>query len=396
MIAHWNSNHYVVVYAVTKTHVIIGDPRIGIKHLTRTQFCQSWTGYTLWIYPSIDVQKADNKSVFPSKFFKLLRPHKRVLLGILGASAAVQFLGVLIPVFTQILLDKVVNQSSYSAFWAIGSGLLLARIIRELTISVRRYLFLHMGNKLDLTLVVGFITHALRLPLQYYDTKYVGDIVSRIGENRKIRKFVTGDAITTILDTVSIILYVVLMCWYSFKLSVLALVIVPFLLGLAIISTPVLVRQSREVFASLVQEQSYLIEILKGIGTIKSMGVERTVRWRWKNLLNRYIKVNFANQITQERFRLVTVVGETIISSSVLLIGVWLVMEQELSIGQLVAFNMLLAQTIEPFKRVSLLWHEFQEIRIAIERTNDVFHAKVEQEVDNDLQRYKQHWQDCI
>ena len=381
VIAHWEGNHFVVVYEVNATQVIINDPRIGTKYLSRPEFCSGWSGYALWLSPTVDFQRIKDKKISFSQFFSLLQPYKKVLSEIIAASIGVQILGLISPIITQILLDQVVTQSSSTTFWAIGIGLLIVRIIRELTISIRRYLLFHTGNKLDLTLIVNFIAHALKLSVDYYDSRYVGDLVSRIGENRKIRQFITGDVITTALDIVSVFLYASVMFWYSWKLSIIALLIVPFLLIVTSISTPVLVRKSREVFASFSKEQSYLIEILTGITTIKSMGVERAVRWRWENLINQFININFDTQMVKERLRVLSIVGETLISTSVLLVGVWLVMHQELSVGQLIAFNMLLVQVIDPLKRLNFLWHEFQEIRIAIERTEDVLNAPIEQQL---------------
>jgi ATP-binding cassette, subfamily B, bacterial len=377
-IAHWSGNHYVVVYKITSKIVVIADPKIGIKKLSRQDFCAHWTGYALWLEPTARFYQQENKQAELGKFINLLRPYKTVLLEILITSVVVNLLGLVLPIFTQVLLDRVVNYGASATFWAIGSGLLIARIVQSILLSLRRYLLFHTADKLDLTLIVGFVGHALKLPLSYFESRYVGDITSRIQENRKIRQFLTADTITTLLDVLNIFLFAGLMFWYSPKLTLLALVIVPILIVLTKLFTPLLMNLSRQVFSAGALEQSYLIEFLSGITTIKSMAVEQAVRWRWERLLNKYVNISFDNQMVQERLSLVASLSETIISTSVLLLGIWQVIHNQLTIGELIAFNMLAGQVISPFKRLNLLWHDFQEVRIAVERCEDVLSSQPE------------------
>ncbi|MGL5836586.1 MAG: peptidase domain-containing ABC transporter, partial [Waterburya sp.] len=343
-IAHWDGNHYVVVYKVSSKQVTIGEPKIGVMNLSRQDFCTHWTGYALWLNPLAKFYQQENTKVSFGQFFGLLQPYKLILCEILTASLVVNILGLLVPIFTQILLDKVVGYGAMATFWAIGSALLMAQIVQEVLISLRRYLLFHTAHKLDLTLIVSFISHALKLPLSYFESRYVGDIISRVQENRKIRQFLTADAITVILDLASIFLFASLMFWYSPILSVLALAVVPILIALTWLFTPVLMNLSRQVFNASATEQSYLIEFLSGIATVKSLGVEQSVRWRWESLLNRSVNISFNNQMIQERLFLTAALSETIISISVLLLGIWQVLHGQLTIGQLVAFNMLTGQ----------------------------------------------------
>ncbi len=270
-IAHWDGNHYVVVYQVTSKLVIIGDPQIGKLFLSRQDFCSHWTGYALWLNPTAKFIEQESKKISFGQFTHLLRPYKVILLEIVVASSVINLLGLISPIFVQILLDQVISSGAIATFWTIGSGLLIARIVQEILVSLRRYLLFHTAHKLDLTLIVSFISHALKLPLSYFDLRYVGDITSRIAENRKIRQFITADAITTLLDVCSVFLFAGLMFWYSPLLSVLALAVVPILIALTWLFTPVLMNLSRRVFSAGTTEQSYLIEFLSGITTVKSI-----------------------------------------------------------------------------------------------------------------------------
>ena len=382
-IVHWRGNHYIVVYRVTKDKVIVSDPKIGRRHLTRQEFVKEWNGYTLLLTPTAKFKQVPEAERNVWKYFQLLKPHRLVLIEIIAASLMIQMLGLITPIFTQILLDRVVVQRSTSTLVAIGAGLIVFSLFGVAMSSLRRYLLYHTANKLDLSLIVGFINHTFRLPLSYFETRYVGDITSRISENRKIRDFITGEAISTMLDVLSVFIYISLMLWYSWQLSLMALAVIPVFAINAVIFTPFLLKISRENFAAKTKEQSYLIQAIKGIGTVKSMGVERNVRWRWEDLINESVRINFSGKMILERLTVSTGIIQTLISQFTLLLGVWLVIQEQLTIGQLVAFNMLVGNVVSPFQRLIGLWNQFQEILVAVERLDDVINSPPEEDLSS-------------
>ena len=382
-IAHWKGKHYVVIYKITKDRVIIADPALGRRNLTRTEFVKAWTGYTLLLTPTVKFKQTPEAKQNLSKYLELLKPYWLVLLEIMAASLLLQIIGLFLPIFTQLLLDRVVVQRSTSTLIAIGAGLIIFSLFSVVMSSLRRYLLYHTANKLDLSLIVSFITHALRLPLGYFETLYVGDITSRISENRKIRRFLTGDALITLLDVLSVFVYVSLMLWYSWQLTLLALVGIPFFAIITLFFTPFLLRISREDFSAAAKARSYLIEVLTGIVTIKSMGVERNVRWRWEDLINESVKISFTSIMIGERLQIATSTIEVLSSQFTLLFGVWLVIQDQLTIGQLVAFNMLVGNVISPFQRLISLWNDFQEILVAVERIDDVINVPPEEDLES-------------
>jgi HlyB family type I secretion system ABC transporter len=379
-IAHWEGNHYIVVYAITKRAVVVSDPALGRRRLTRDQFQVGWTGYTLLLQPTQALQNAPEAQSDLWRFIELLKPYRWVFLEVLLASLLIQLFGLCTPIFTQILLDRVVVERSISTFFAAGTGLLIFSVFGILMRSLRRYLLFHTANRIDLSLAVGFIAHALRLPQRYFDTRYVGDITSRISENRTIRRFLSSDAILTLIDLLMVFVYFGLMFWYSWPLALTAAVLLPILAIITLITTPFLKRVSREIFNTKTKEGSYLIEVLTGVTTIKALGIERLVRWRWEELFNQSIKTNFSGQLLRERFNLVNDVIETTGTRLIFLFGVWLVINEQLSIGQLFAFNMLLGNVFSPFQRLITLWNDFQEVVIAVERLNDVLNTLPEED----------------
>jgi len=225
--------------------------------------------------------------------------------------------------------------------------------------------------------------YTFRLPLSFFESRYVGDIISRVQENHKIQRFLTGEALSILLDLLTVFIYVELMLWYSWKMALLALLIIPPFVLLALIATPFLQKTSREIFNSLVGESSYLIEALTGVRTVKSLAVEQTVRWHWEELLHKSVKSNFAGQVIGNRLQIFSGAIEAVVTTGLLWFGAGLVIQGELTPGQLVAFNMLLGNVIRPFQRLTVLWNQVQEVVIAIERIHDV----IETEPEEDLQQ---------
>jgi ATP-binding cassette subfamily B protein len=172
-----------------------------------------------------------------------------------------------------------------------------------------------------------------------------------------------------------------LMFWYSPPLALLVLAIVPPFVVLALFATPFLKRISREVFSALAQENSYLIQSLTGITSIRSMAIEQTVRWRWEEFLNNLTRKNFSGQVISNQLQMISSTIQSLATTGLLWFGAWLVIQNQLTIGQLVAFNMLLGNVIQPFQRLIVLWNQLQEVIVSIERINDVLEAEVEEDL---------------
>ncbi|MEH1848322.1 MAG: peptidase domain-containing ABC transporter [Nostoc sp.] len=386
-IAHWEGNHYIVVYKITPKQVIVADPNIGQRTLSHAEFKANWTGYTLLLQPTAMLKDTKETSTPFWQYFELMKPHSLVILEVFVASLFIQIFGLVTPLFTQLILDRVVVQRSELTLTAVGLGLLIFSLFRVAMTGLRQYLLDHTANKLDLALIVGFIRHTLRLPLSYFESRYVGDIISRVQENRKIQRFLSGEALSILLDLVTVFIYLGLMFWYSWKMALLVLVIIPPFFLLALIATPFLQKISREIFNAVAKESSYLIEALSGVRTVKSTAVEQTVRWHWEELLSKEIKTNFSGQIISNRLQIFSNTIEAVVTTILLWFGAYQVIHDQLTIGQLVAFNMLLANIITPFQRLTVLWNQLQEVVIAVERINDVLDTEPEEDLQHQVRQ---------
>lgn len=381
-IAHWEGKHFVVIWQITSKSVIIGDPAIGQLTLSRAEFASKWEGFTLLLQPTWKFRETKEDKASLWQFYRLLEPHWFVLLEIFIASLVIQIFGLIMPVFTQLILDRVIVQGSLTTLWAMGIGALIFGVFRVAITGLRAYLLDHTANRIDTALITGFIRHTLSLPLGYFESRYVGDIISRVGENRKIQRFLSGEALSILLDLLTVFVYVAVMFRYSWQLALISLAIVPPFLLLALISTPFLQRISRDIFQAIAKESSYLIEILTGICTVKSTATERSTRWHWEDLFSVEVKKNFSGQIIGNNLQIVSNLIESLATTGLLCFGAYLVIQGQLSIGQLIAFNMLFAQIIGPFQRLTVLWTQFQEVNIAVERINDVLDAKPEENLE--------------
>ncbi|MEM9925663.1 MAG: peptidase domain-containing ABC transporter [Cyanobacteria bacterium P01_D01_bin.50] len=378
-IVHWEGKHYIVVYEINKKHVIVCDPAIGQRSISHGEFKEKWTGYALLLQPTLGLKEAKEEVTGVWRFYELVKPHSWVLFEVFMASILLQVFGLITPLFTQLLLDRVIVQGSISTLNAVGLGLLIFGLFSIVVNAVRQYLLYHTANRISVAMLVGFLKHTFSLPLSYFESRYVGDITSRIDENSKIQSFLTGETLSIILDLITIVVYLAVMFWYNWQLTLAVLLIVPPFFILALASTSILRKMSREIFNASAEQNSYLIQSLTGIRSVRSMAIENTVRWRWEELLNNVIKKGFRAKIIGTRLQIISGTIDTISSTGLLWYGAYLVIQNQLTIGQLIAFNMLMGNVISPFKRLSGVWNQFQEIMISTERINDVLEAKTEE-----------------
>lgn len=378
-IAHWQGDHYVVVYRVSRTRILIADPALGKRSLSHRDFQMGWTGYALLLDPTDQLEVTEPEKASLKRFWGVLWPHRSVLLQIIVASLLLQVFGLVTPLFTQVILDRVVVQKSLVTLHVFAIGLLLFSIWRVGLVAVRQYLLDYFSNRLDLTLISGFISHTLMLPLKFFELRQVGDIITRVQENQKIQLFLTRQAVSTWLDALMIFVYLGLMVYYNWKLTLLVLAIIPPIVILTLVATPLMRRISREIFNQEAAENSSLVELLAGVATVKTAAAERDLRWRWEELLTRTLNTQFRGQKLANGLTAASGLINSFGSTLLLWYGATLVIQEQLTIGQFVAFNMLIGNVIAPIMALVGLWYEFQEVVISVERLDDVFSTRPEE-----------------
>ncbi len=377
-IVHWQGYHYVVVYKIDRRHIWVSDPALGNRRYTRKYFEENWKGITLTIEPtaSFDEQSEDTSSL--KRFFQFLKPHKTILMEIFIASLLLNLFGLATPIFTQNIVDKVLIHQNISMLNILLIGMLIVLVFRILTIIVRQYLIIHTSMKIDLKMLTVFYKHLLSLPLGYFKVRKIGDFISRFSENTKIRNFLTNTALSIVLDTFLIVVYLSLMFYYNVQLTSLAIVFIPLFILMTLGFTPVLKKLNIDAFAARTDSGSHLIESIQAIDTIKAMNLEHTMRWKWEDKFVKSLNIDFRLLNTTMYFNSLGEFIAALSSTVILWYGAHKVIQQAMSVGELMAFMALLGSVITPINRLVSAWDNIQQTLVSVDRLNDVFSAKTE------------------
>ena len=378
-IAHWEGDHYVVVYRIRDDRILVADPDGGKKEFSTSKFSASWTGYALLLEPTENLYEAPEEKRSLTRFFKLLLPYRSIGITIVVASLLIQILGLISPLFTQIILDQVVTNKSQSTLNVLVVGILMFGSLGIGLSAIRSYLLSYLANRLDLTMIGGFVNHALNLPLKFFESRRVGDIITRVQENQKIQQFLIENLLLSWLDFVTGFIYLGLMLYYNWRLTALILLLIPPIVALTLAATPLLRKISRERFNAAADQNSSLVEMMSGISTVKAVTAEQDLRWRWEDLLTKQLNVGFKGQKLAINLGLLSGLINSIGGALLLWYGASLVIQDQLTIGQYVAFNMMKGYIISPVLILVGLWDELQEVLISVERLNDVFETKSEE-----------------
>ncbi len=377
-IAHWEGIHYVVVYKTTSHHVIIADPAAGRKKIPKALFLQKWTGFGLLLSPTDQLQQTEIKQASLGRYAKALLPYRGLIVQIICISLLIQCFGVITPLFTQVILDRVVVQKSVSTLNVFVIGLLVFGLWGLIMSAARQYLLSYFSNRLDLTLVSGFIRHVMSLPMRFFESRRVGDILTRVQENQKIQQFLIGQVVLAWLNLATGFVYLALMLYYNWQLTVLALMMIPPIVIITLGSTPFLRQISRQVFKEAADQNSALVEMVSGIATVKTTATEQEMRWRWEDHLTRQMNARFKGQKLGIGLQSLSGSINSVGSTLLLWYGATLVIQGQLTVGQFVAFNMMIGRVISPVVALAGLWDELQEVLISVERLNDVFESPAE------------------
>ncbi|MGF1588937.1 MAG: ABC transporter transmembrane domain-containing protein [Pleurocapsa sp.] len=378
-IAHWQGDHYVVVYRIKEHKILVADPGKGKFEVSSSEFATNWTGYALLLEPTENLADAPEEKRSLSRFFKLLLPYRSIGITVIIASLLIQVLGLVSPLFTQIILDQVVGNKSQSTLNVLVIGIVMFGSLGIGLSSIRNYLLSYLANRLDLTMIGGFVNHALKLPLKFFESRRVGDIITRVQENQKIQQFLIQNLLLSWLDFLTGFVYLGLMLYYNWQLTALILLLIPPIVLLTLAATPLLRKVSRDRFNATADQNSSLVEMMTGISTLKAVAAEQDLRWRWEDLLTRELNVRFQGQKLAINLGLLSGLINSIGGAALLWYGATLVIQDQLTIGQYVAFNMMKGYIISPVMVLVGLWDELQEVLISVERLNDVFETKSEE-----------------
>ncbi|MCJ8170771.1 type I secretion system permease/ATPase [Pseudomonas sp. A3.4] len=311
-------------------------------------------------------------------FIPAVVKYRKLLGEVLVASFVLQIFALLTPLFFQVVMDKVLVHRGLSTLDVIAIGLLGIMVFETLLSGLRSYVFAHTASRIDVELGSRLFRHLITLPLAYFQARRVGDSVARVRELENIRSFLTGNAITLVLDVLFSVVFIAVMFFYSGWLTLVVLLSLPVYFVISLLITPLLRARLNESFNRGAENQAFLVETVNGIDTLKSMAVEPQVNRKWDNQLAGYVAASFKTQtLSTVAHESVGLVGK-LVTVATLWLGARLVIDGDLTVGQLIAFNMLAGRVSQPIMRLAQLWTNFQQTGVSVQRLGDILNARTE------------------
>lgn len=379
---------YAVLFAADAHEVVLAVPSQGMVRCKPSQIVEHLEVVENSFPPQLRALLLTHTKETPQERFGLrwfipyLFRYKRVLIEVFLASFFVQLAQLANPLVIQLIIDKVIVQNSISTLNILGMLLLVVGIFEAVLTTLRTYLFVDTTNRIDMGLGSQIIDHLLRLPLRYFEKRPVGELSTRINELENIRQFLTGTALTVGLDAVFSVVYIIVMLFYSWQLTLVGLGTIPIFIVITLIASPTVSRQLRNKAERNASTQSYLVEVMSGIQTVKAQNIELRSRFSWQERYARYVAAGFKTVVTSTLANSTGDFLNKLSSLLVLWVGAYLVLQGELTLGELIAFRIISGYVTGPILRLARLWQNFQETALSLERLSDIVDTPQEAEID--------------
>jgi ATP-binding cassette, subfamily B, bacterial HlyB/CyaB len=364
----------------------VGDGKIIVQHpftpkpelMSEADFTALWDGRLILMTRRAALTDLTRRFDF-SWFLGAIQKYKGLLVEVVVASFFLQLFALVTPLFFQVIIDKVLVHRGISTLQVLVLGMLTITIFEAVLSTLRTYLFSHTTNRIDVELGARLFRHLLGLPLAYFQARRAGDSVARVRELENIRNFLTSSSLTLVIDFFFTFVFLGVMTFYSPFLTGVVLCSFPFYIGISAGATPLFRRRLDEKFRRNAENQAFLVESVSAIETLKAMAVEPQMQRRWEEQLAAYVASSFrvlalgntASNAVQLVSKLVTV--------AVLFFGAKLVIDQTLSVGELVAFNIMAGRVSQPILRIAQVWQDFHQARLSVLRLGDILNTPAEQ-----------------
>ncbi|TCK19228.1 subfamily B ATP-binding cassette protein HlyB/CyaB [Thiogranum longum] len=377
-LAQKDDGQWVVLAKVDAERVLVQDP-LEKRPLTlpRALFESAWNGSLILV--TRRALLSDEKTLFGFRWFiPAILKYRKLFSEVLIASFFLQLFALITPLFFQVVIDKVLVHKGLTTLDVLAFGLIVVSIFEVVLGGLRTYVFSHTANRVDVELGARLYRHLISLPMSYFGARRVGDSVARVRELENVRNFITGSALTLVIDLFFTFVFLAVMYYYSPTLTWVVLASIPAYVLLSIFVTPILRARVNEKFNRGAENQAFLVESVNGMETLKSMAIEPQMQNRWEEQLAGYVGASFkaanlnniANQVAGLINKLVVVL--------ILWIGARAVIQGHLSVGQLIAFNMLAARVSGPVLRLVQLWQDFQQTGVSVQRLGDILNTPTE------------------
>jgi len=370
--------HYIVIHKITKKEIIAADPSKGIVKYSHDEFFDIWTGALILLVPTTSFQKANETEGTLLKFFKLLIPQKKLLFHIFLSSVIITFLGIGASFYFKFLMDEIIPGSLKNTLNVVSAGIILLYLIKIILEYCRNHLILYLSQRLNIPLILGYYEHVLKLPMSFFGTRRVGEIISRFMDASKIESAISGAALTIMIDTIMAAAGGIILYNHNPQLFGIA-VIMLLVYGILVFAYNKPIKKiNKQQMEDNAQVTSYLVETLNGIETVKSFTAERQAQHKTESLFIRLIKSVFkGGVISNSQYSLTTaaaIIGQVII----LWIGASLILDGQLTLGSLLTFNAILAYFSDPIKNLINLQPQMQTAIAAAERLGEILDLELE------------------
>jgi subfamily B ATP-binding cassette protein HlyB/CyaB len=363
----------------------VGDDQILVQHpaspqpetMTRREFEAIWDGRLVLMARRSALTEL-NRRFDITWFLGAIHKYRRLLVEVLAASFVLQLFALATPLFFQVVIDKVLAHHSLSTLNVLIGGLVILTLAEGLLGALKTYLFTHTTNRIDVELGARLFRHLMALPMAYFSARRVGDSLARVRELENIRQFLTSSALTLVVDLFFTFAFLAVMFYYSAILTWIVLASFPFYIALSAIAAPLFRRRIDEKFKRGSENQGFLVECVSGVETLKSMAVEPQMQRRWEEQLAGYVASSFrVLNLNNNASQAVQTINKLSVAA-ILYFGARLVIAGDLSVGELVAFNMLAQRVSAPVLRLAQMWQEFHQAKLSIDRMGDILNSAPE------------------
>ena len=389
MIVDGSLLHYIVIHKITKKHIIIADPGRGIIKLKPEEFfgektedektsAYFWTGILILMVPDHTFERGDETKGIFQRFFHLLIPQKNLLLHVFVASLLITILGILGSFYFKVLIDDILPAGLIKTLRTLSIGIILLNIFRVLLSAFRSHLLLYLSQKLDIALLLGYYRHVMKLPMNFFGTRKVGEIISRFNDASKVRDAISGATLTIMIDTIMVIAGGIILFLQNGYMFAVTIVVVLLYFIIVFPFNKWYKKLNETQMENSAQLTSYMVESMNGIQTVKAYNAERKViletETKFIRLLKSIFKLSWVSNLQGSLIGFVELTGEIVI----LWVGAYNVITGKLSIGQLVTYNSLLAYFLDPVKNLINLQPQMQTAIVAADRLGEILDLEPE------------------
>ncbi len=373
---------FIIAKAKDEKFMVLFPDKQQPEVIEREKLGELWDGTAIII-----TQKGimDKEAIFSFKWFiPTILKFKKEFIQVLIAVFTIQILGILTPVMTQVVVDKVLVHRSISTLNVLAIGIGIVYIYDLIIGLAKNYVFTHTTNRIDVMLSHKLFRHLFALPLKYFESRRVGETVARVRELDSIRSFLTGTPLSSMIDLFFIIVYIVVLFFYSTSLTFIVIASIPVFAILSAIVTPLFKTRLDEKFEAGANTQSFLVESITGVQTVKSYALEPKFEKKWGDLQAEYVKAGYRTSMVSATAGTIGQFIQKVFDLLILFFGAKAVMDGNFTVGQLVAFRMLSGRVSGPVLRLVQLWQEYQQASLSVKRIGDIFNT-VPEPINNNM-----------